>query len=283
MPVEITMPLTKLEQAVADARKNEQIMAAKVEDAKATLKAAKGAWEESVGEVFRALDEMIADKRQPSLPFVSGKDDDEPTVTGSNNPFDPTPPAPASGGEPATIASVEIMSVLPTCPVVFDSAGNTIRNTLAPAASDSDVSNGTETIAGAKHWRDLHITEAMDGEPSLFDTFALFSVGTLGDLADALHAGKTFNLPSKEVEELRDVVEEVSAADATPIVFDRSQPIPVTVKEPEKPTPAKRGRKKKDKAGEATAGPAPATVVDPEPTGEQEVTVQVQTGLLGDL
>jgi hypothetical protein len=263
MPVEITLPLTPLEQAVADARANEQVMAAKVEDAKLTLKAAKTAWEEAVGALMLAVDEMIRDKKQPSIPFG-----DEPD--GNAGESGPEPDAPAPAGEPndepvAAEVSVTFLKPLPS---------------LAAGAVP------VPALPAAQSWRALPVSEHLDGPSSLFDTLDLFGVQTMGELADALLAGRTFNLKLVDVQELEEAVEQVSADDAEPIRFQRAdetdllpetgadegakaesapagaaaapdpfaEPIATAAPEPVEPTaeekPAKKGRKKKATAAD---------------------------------
>lgn len=276
MPVEITMPLTKLEQRVADARAHEQIMAAKVEDAKLSLKSAKTAWEEAVGAVFLAVDEMIADKRQPSL----FGDDDEASATGSGQtPNDPTPSGGGSGGsedgKPAseeaggdgsengdknrtTVEVIEVpLSSLPAAKVLSAlTSGKDRDNQSHQGHHHSDTAQGSASLPS---WRMGHVTEHVDGPPSLFETFELFGVNTLGQLADALQAGKTLNLTLLEIYDLQEVIEDASQEDEKPIRFDREATIPVTVKgvkeelkeEVVKPAAKKRGRKKKGEVSEA--------------------------------
>lgn len=256
MPVEITMPLTPLEQAVADARKHEQVMAAKVEDAKLVLKSAKTAWEEAVGEVFRAIDEMIADKRQPSLPFDV---DDGQAGNGETGPNEPPPSSP--GGNPVAEPAVVTVLVPTQMEIVAPTVHDAPANLLAlPSAAEP------------KGWRPLIIAEHLDGPATLFDGLATFGVETLGELADALKAGRTFNLPRDQVHELYEAIEDVSAADAEPITFDRDAELPLTVKEPppavEEPVakPAKKGRAKKAKEPtepvESEPSAAPASGID---------------------
>jgi hypothetical protein len=210
MPVEFTLPLTKLEQAVADARENEKVMLAKVEDAKAILKSAKAAWEEAVGEVFRALDEMIADKRQPSLfdDRTAGehKPGDEATTT--------TAAEPVTGQPLEEVVTVEILTPPPTT-----------HSDLA------DPSLAPNTLASGPSWRALMVADHLDGPGSLFDTLSTFGVVTLGELADALRDGKTFNFSTQQVHDLYEAIENVSQEDAEPVRFDRERGIATTVKE----------------------------------------------------
>lgn len=222
MPVEITLPLTKLEQAVADARRDEQVMAAKVEEAELALKSAKAAWEESVGTLMLAVDDMIRDKRQPSLPF-----DDADDASATGGPTDPNPPAPAgqpASGEPTpTVVTIVPTKVEVEPPHVYDAI---LGLPALPAAS----------APPSQAWRDLVIAEHLDGPGTLFDTLSLFGVTTLGELCESLRAGRTFNLSREQIHELYEAIEDVSSDDAVPLKFDRDEVLPVTVNEPE-PTP----------------------------------------------
>lgn len=216
MPVEITLPLTKLEQAVADARRHQQVMEAKVEDAKLTLKAAKTAWEESVGALNLAVDEMIRDKRQPSIPFdEAGDDDGKASGEGGGEPTPgPVPPAPPAGGggEPGTATVQEVtVEIIPNTRAISP-------NSLAALAA---------LPAGPK-WRALPTTE-LEAPEAIFAALDAFGVYTLGSLADALKEGRTFNLKLVDVLELQEAIEDVSQEDEEPVKFDRD--VKVTVKE----------------------------------------------------
>jgi hypothetical protein len=279
MPVEITMPLSPALQAVADARENVRQLGYKVEDLKTALKAAKSAWEEAVEELNKTLDEMIEGERSPNL--FSGLDGDggHDNGTATGGPENPNPPAPAGqpadGGEPLGDPIVTTAAV--------DDVKAEVVNLLQLAPPTVDV----EALAGLPRWRIDAVAEHIDGPGSLFDTFALFNVNTMGDLADSLVAGNTFNLDAQQVNDLRDAIEDVSQEDERPIKFDRSEPVAVTVKEEpvkvpaeqsEKPTKKGRGgRKKKEKeqasqsaAAEPVAAsePVEADPVEPEPEAE---------------
>ena len=199
MPVEITLPLTPLEQAVADARDNERVMSAKVEDLKLQLKTAKASWEEAVEELKSAVDEMIRDKKQPSIPFGAEPD-------GNAGASGPEPDAPAPAGEP----NDEPVATEPT--VTF----------LTPLPSLAAGAEPLVALPAAPSWRALPVSEHLDGPSLLFDTLDLFGVQTMGELADALLAGRTFNLKLVDVQELEEAVEQVSADDAEPIRFQRA-------------------------------------------------------------
>jgi hypothetical protein len=98
------------------------------------------------------------------------------------------------------------------------------------------------------------VAEELDGPASLFDVLSVFGVTTLGQLADALKAGRTFNLLPRQVLDLYEAIEDVSADDAEPIRFDREAlESSLTVKEEEpaaaaKPAKKPRGKKAKDQA-----------------------------------
>jgi hypothetical protein len=249
MPVEITMPLTKLEQAVDDARKNERVMAAKVEEAKLALKSAKTAWEEAVGEVFRALDEMIADKRQMRLPF----DEDEAGAGGSPGSPDPSAPGGEPVPEPVTVTIVTPTAVEVQPPEVIPAPLAMLTGSKADAGASAAGLFDDESAA-APTWRSMVVAEELDGPASLFDVLSVFGVTTLGQLADALKAGRTFNLLPRQVLDLYEAIEDVSADDAEPIRFDREAlESSLTVKEEEpaaaaKPAKKPRGKKAKDQA-----------------------------------
>lgn len=265
MPVEITMPLTKLEQIVADARANEKIMKAKMEDAKAVLKAAKGAWEEAVSEVFIALDEMIADKRQPSIPF--GEVDDDASTTAGKP--DPNPPAPA--GNPV---SESPSTPTPTVTV-------TQVEILSPLLAVHDGAYpGLTSLPSGPPWRALNIATELDDPPlSVLSALDTFGVYTMGSLADALVGGHTFNLPANEVNELREVVELVSADDATPVKFNRDEAIPVTVKaKPEEfPPEPEQVVKSTKKTRAKRAKPTAAEPAEPESESSDETVESTTT------
>lgn len=256
MPVEITLPLSRLEQAVADARENEKEMAAKVEDAKLVLKTAKASWEESVGEAFRALDEMIDDKRRIKQPSLF--DDEAGTGAGEGDPTPgPTPPASPTGGSgnpSVTVSQVEV-EIIPATTAIQPSS-------LSALAA----------LPAGPSWRAMPTTE-LEAPPEIFAALDVFGVFTLGDLADALKDGRTFNLKIVEVDELMEAIEDVSQEDAEPVKFDRDgeskpaytitevgetdveesnlfTPEPATQPEPAK---SKKGRGGKKGKGQATA------------------------------
>lgn len=294
MPVSITLPLTPLEQAVADARANEQVMAAKVEDAKLILKSAKSAWEEAVGEVFRALDEMIADKRTPVQPSLFDEVKEDLTTiihTYHDDKSHVSPPATDPAADPlaGTVnATVEIIPTAATFTEVTLDAKPLILAAAPPVCVD---------LPDTTPWRDLIIAEHLDGPGTLFDTLAVFDVNTLGQLADALGRGETFNLKAGQVSELKEAIQDVSQEDEVPVRFEKADDVASEVvkvegdatqvmeslrkevaEQPE-PKPAKkpRGRKPKqtDKASETTPAVerADTTAVDvttPAPVEEAE-------------
>lgn len=274
MPVEITLPLTRLEQAVADARENEKEMAAKVEDAKLVLKTAKASWEEAVGEVFRALDEMITDKRAIKQRGLFD-DDDGKTNGGSADPAPgPTPGTPPTGGSDnpsVTVTQVEV-EIIPATTAIRPSE-------LAALAA----------LPAGPSWRPLVIADHIDGPPALFDTLAVFGVETLGQLADALKDGRTFNLKLVEVDELMEAIEDASQEDPEPVKFGREaekeeedgseadtgnsdvlsnlftpEPEPATRPEPE-PAKSKKGRGGKKGKAQATAATETGEAVEVKP------------------
>lgn len=203
MPVEITLPLTKLEQAVADARSTEQVMAAKVEEAKLVLKSAKVAWEESVGALMLAVDDMIRDKRQPSIPFEDFGSGDSDTGAGAPAGPDPAPPAP--GGAP-------VETVIEILPRQAPPEG------FAPGAPDVQPI----ALVGGPSWRSFLVLDQIEAPEAVSNALTVFGVRTLGELADALVSGRTFNLNPEQVAELQEVIEQVSADDAEPIRFERA-------------------------------------------------------------
>lgn len=263
MPVEITMPLTTLEQAVADARENERIMSFKVEDAKLALKSAKTAWEEAVGALMLAVDDMIRDKRQPSLPFCDDGKTDEGGASGGP---EPTSPA-GGGGEPtAEPASEATVTVVPSPSVQADPFDASSPQVLALAPPDS-------THVVSQQWRDVFVAEHLESPPHVFDALGRNHVATFGELADALQRGEGFGLLLSEVADLEDAVEDISADSGEPVKFDKAddttllgeergeaeekegkehenlfppEPPPVETAPVEAPAkPAKKGRKKK--------------------------------------
>lgn len=242
MPVEITLPLNKFEQAVADARENEKQCAAVVEDQKLKLKTAKAAWEESVEELKTAVDEMIRAKRQPSLFSDGDHDDDKPADAAGDAPADPTPGGPA--GEPVT-TEVVILSPKPR------------------GQADEGVTDYAAELfalpAGPK-WRSLAVTEHIEPKPHVREALDAAGIVTLGELADALRACCTFGLKLVEVDELQEVIENVSADDPEPILFDRTGDTEELLEEPEpepEPEPVSNGSGKAKRGGrkkKATAG-----------------------------
>lgn len=274
MPVEITLPLTKLEQAVADARANEQVMAAKVEDAKLVLKAAKVAWEESVGEVFRALDEMIADKKAIKQRGLFDDDDDsgKSSGEGGGEPTPgPVPPAAPTGGsgEPTT-ATVTVQEV-------------TVEIIPATTAISPTRLAALASLPAGPKWRAMPTTE-LEAPDSVFAALDAFGVYTLGDLADALKEGRTFNLKLVDVLELQEAIEDVSQEDEEPVRFDKAdvkatvasgdsdvlsnlfEQETVSAPEPEPAKPAKKGRGGRKPKATATTVTESGEVTEVEPS-----------------
>jgi hypothetical protein len=224
MPVEITMPLSPALQAVADARENVRQLGYKVEDLKVALKATKGAWEEAVEKMNKTLDEMIEGEKHPNL-FSDLDGDDGAGESGSGaggGPENPNPPAPAGqpadGGEPLGD------------PIVTTAAVDDVKVEVVNLLQLNPPTVDVEALAGLPRWRAAAVAEHIDGPGSLFDTLDLFNVNTMGDLANTLLAGNTFNLDAQQVNGLRDAIEDVSQEDERPIKFDRSEPVAVTVK-----------------------------------------------------
>jgi hypothetical protein len=171
----------------------------------------------------KTLDEMIEGEKHPNLFSDLGGDKGHDSGTAGSGPENPNPPAPAGqpadGGEPLGDPIVTTAAVDDVKAEVVDLLQ------LAPPTVDVDA------LAGLPRWRIDAVAEHIDGPGSLFDTFAMFGVNTMGDLANTLVAGNTFNLDAQQVNDLRDAIEDVSQEDERPIRFDRSEPVAVTVKE----------------------------------------------------